>query len=207
MRKKIVVVLSIFFLLFSGAYLLNSELKRENNLPLTNGDEILPYERLSTNNVNVEERLDRNTLDDTIFFRPREYVKTRRMLIDEENKVERMENEETIIEINEVKGESIVTQFPPVNPQMFMSAASAIDLVIEDMKKISKKIATDKDFATNVMDAAQRSQTNKVIELLKTANIKHIPSATFNPDGIHLTFRSKSQNIDCCRLELILRWN
>ncbi|MDX8360186.1 hypothetical protein [Cytobacillus sp. IB215316] len=97
-------------------------------------------------------------------------------------------------------------QFPPVDTTMFSKSAKEMQKLMSEAALVLNKIAYSKEFAHQVMTAAQESQLNKVEQLIKSTGITSEVECSFNPDGITITFILATSEIDCCHLSIILRW-
>jgi cell division FtsZ-interacting protein ZapD len=99
-------------------------------------------------------------------------------------------------------------QFPVVQIKQFtLSARRSLEL-LRDAQLFLNAVATNEAYARELMDAAQRSQTNKVIQLIQSIGIRIRPEIYFNPDGLLVRFArlDEDQKKECCRLLLELRW-
>ncbi|MBE3569598.1 MAG: hypothetical protein IMW92_05585 [Bacillales bacterium] len=99
-------------------------------------------------------------------------------------------------------------QFPIVQIKQFtLSARRSLEL-LRDAQLFLNAVATNEAFARELMDAAQRSQTNKVIQMIQSIGIRIRPEIYFNPDGLLVRFDrlDEDQKKECCRLQLELRW-
>jgi hypothetical protein len=97
-------------------------------------------------------------------------------------------------------------EYPTVQPQQFMDSADKTKPLLDDAKLILDQVSVSKDFASKLMDAAQKSKMNELQNLINGTGVKSTPGIKFNPDGFTLDFSSKTANIDCCHLTIILRW-
>jgi len=97
-------------------------------------------------------------------------------------------------------------EFPPVNTTLLKSSVKNMEEILTDATKILRHISTETTFAKELMTAAQLSKTETVKALITNIGVKHIPTIYYNPDGIHLSFVGKQQNLECCKLDLAIRW-
>lgn len=88
----------------------------------------------------------------------------------------------------------------------FSESAVAFKQLITGATVILDKLAGSKDFAHNVMDAAQKNETDKVDQLIKSTGVTKAFQIKYNPDGINILLVSQVENIDCCKLTMALRW-
>jgi len=96
--------------------------------------------------------------------------------------------------------------FPPVNPELLTESASQSNKLMKEASMILDKLSSSKEFSTRLMDFAQQSNTEEVKRLIQSVGITSDVSINYNPDGLELEFKSKVQNIDCCKLSISLRW-
>lgn len=95
---------------------------------------------------------------------------------------------------------------PPPSPDLLMASAKQMKMIMHDALLVVEKIANSKQFSFDLMSAAQESKSEKVKSLIQTTGVKAIPATSFNPDGLHLRFEAKAGSVDCCHLDLQLRW-
>lgn len=99
-----------------------------------------------------------------------------------------------------------IREFPEVDPTMFTESAGTFKQLLKDASTVLDQLAHDKKFAYEVMDAAQHSNKEKVVDLIKKTGIKSDVSTSFNPDGITLNFEAQVHGTDCCKLDTTLKW-
>ena len=97
-------------------------------------------------------------------------------------------------------------QYPSVDTGLFTKSAETFQSLMADAKKIIDKFATSKDFAYEVMELAQKSDTEKVNQLIKSTGIENPTLVKFTPDGINITLDASVEDIDCCKLVMALHW-
>ncbi|MGG0716081.1 hypothetical protein ABE096_00575 [Robertmurraya massiliosenegalensis] len=97
-------------------------------------------------------------------------------------------------------------QFPTVNPDMFMSSAQHMQTLMKDASLVLGKMANSHQFSLDLMTAAQKSDKEKVTQMLKETGIQTTPDVTYSPDGLKLDFKTVVDQVDCCHLNLSLRW-
>lgn len=97
-------------------------------------------------------------------------------------------------------------QFPEVNISLFVESAKMTKILLLDVAKLLDKIEQSPSFSKSLMDAAQRSDMQRVKQLINEIGLKSAPEIDFNPDGLRLSFSGKAADIDCCRVNLVLRW-
>ncbi|KAB2334715.1 hypothetical protein F7731_13145 [Cytobacillus depressus] len=97
--------------------------------------------------------------------------------------------------------------YPSVNPGSFMKSAKEMERIVKDASRLIEKMAADRNFSFELMNAAQASQNSKINSMIKSTGITHIPKVHFTPDGLILHFESAAQLQGCCGLTLNIRWN
>jgi hypothetical protein len=98
------------------------------------------------------------------------------------------------------------TNYPEVDPTQVTESAGAFQGLMADAHIIIEKFATSKQFASQVMDYAQKGNQKEVQKLIQSTGIKNPVEITFNPDSINFTFIAKSKDVDCCKLVMALHW-
>ncbi|MFA1822977.1 hypothetical protein ACDX78_22980 [Virgibacillus oceani] len=101
-----------------------------------------------------------------------------------------------------------VRQFPPVDPNVFSESANEMKTLMNDASNVLDKLAASKQFAKELMTAAQESDVKEVERLIHTVDIASEIDVNFNPDSLRLEYRRKVTNneMECCRLLVTLRW-
>ncbi|WP_051286976.1 hypothetical protein [Paenibacillus taiwanensis] len=97
--------------------------------------------------------------------------------------------------------------YPSVNTAIFSASAGSSLEMVQQMNKVLQRIHDSKEYAAQVMDAAQRGNEKEVIRLLKSVQISADISVKFTPDGLHMRFSSGPAENYCCNTEVTLRWN
>ena len=98
-------------------------------------------------------------------------------------------------------------QFPSVDPELLNQSANESKKLMNDASIVLDKLANSKQFGTELMDAAQASDNEKVKQLIDS--IEGVTSeirVKYTPDGLQLEFKSKASHSDCCLLKVSLRW-
>ncbi len=96
--------------------------------------------------------------------------------------------------------------YPEVNPQQLKMSAKALKPLMQDANKILESFTSSNDFAYKVMDAAQKSETDKIKSYIKELGISRDVEVKYNPDSIKLKLVNKTNQIDCCKLSISLHW-
>lgn len=104
-----------------------------------------------------------------------------------------------------IKSQSRV--FPPVDPQLFMQSVNAFQTLLQDGQRILDHISHSPQYATELMDAAQRSDWDKINELIAMIDTQAEVEVTFIPEGITFILKETVAEIDCCILRMTIRWN
>ncbi|MCC3355744.1 hypothetical protein [Bacillus sp. REN16] len=97
-------------------------------------------------------------------------------------------------------------KLPEVDPTLFKESAEEMRILMRDASVILAKLADSKDFAKQVMAAAQASNDQEVNRLLKTTGIQSHVKATFNPDGLNLQLEASIAGTKSSLLTIALRW-
>ncbi|NLP52254.1 hypothetical protein [Bacillus sp. RO1] len=96
--------------------------------------------------------------------------------------------------------------YPEVDPTVFTESAESMQQLMKEASIILKKLSDSKEFASDVMAAAQEGNKEKVSQLLLSTGVHSGVKVDFNPDGINLNMTSEIQGKDCCHLTISLRW-
>ncbi len=96
--------------------------------------------------------------------------------------------------------------YPQVDPTLFITSAKHMQIIMKDASILLDRMASSRQFAFDLMTAAQNSEQAKVNQMLKNTGIQTTPKISFNPDGLILNFSSVAEDLDCCHLTLSLRW-
>ena len=67
------------------------------------------------------------------------------------------------------------------------------------------KLAESKEFSADIMNAAQASNTEEVKRLIYSLGVTSDLDVHYTPESLRVEFKSKVENVDCCRLVLGLR--
>jgi hypothetical protein len=96
--------------------------------------------------------------------------------------------------------------YPTVDPTLFTESAGAMQQLMKEASVVLKQLSESKEFASEVMGAAQEGKMEKVDQLLKSTGVHAKVKADYNPDGINLKLSSSVGETDCCHLTISLRW-
>lgn len=97
-------------------------------------------------------------------------------------------------------------QFLPVNPKMFMDSAKKMNPLLKDAEVLMRHISNTEPFARKLMDAAQHSKLNEVNKMIAQIGIKSKSDIRINPSALILILSPKNDPLDCCQVELRIRW-
>ncbi|WP_217585827.1 hypothetical protein [Lentibacillus saliphilus] len=98
------------------------------------------------------------------------------------------------------------TPYPEVDASLFHESAVAFKGLMSDASKLMNALATNDTLAYNIMDAAQRSDMETVKTLIQSTGVKKDVEVDFNPDGINMEMVSTISGVNCCKLNMVLRW-
>jgi len=96
--------------------------------------------------------------------------------------------------------------FPPVNPDLLYESAKESNKLMKEASMVLDKLASSKEFDAQLMDVAQRSNKEEVERLIRSIGITSVVAIHYKPDGLQLEFSSKVKEVDCCKLNVSLRW-
>ncbi|MBO0586855.1 hypothetical protein I2484_06030 [Sporosarcina sp. E16_8] len=71
---------------------------------------------------------------------------------------------------------------------------------------LAGKIVNSKEFAHELMEAAQLSNTKKVEDLIVSTGITLKIKTYFSPTGIRIELNNDESAGDCCHLLMTLKW-
>ncbi|QUW23847.1 hypothetical protein JSQ81_01860 [Sporosarcina sp. Marseille-Q4063] len=77
---------------------------------------------------------------------------------------------------------------------------------MQQANKLVEKISTSEEFAYELMNEAQLSNTKKVGELIKSTGITIKVETSFTPTGIHIKLDNSEVQGRCCQLAMLLHW-
>ncbi len=97
-------------------------------------------------------------------------------------------------------------QYPEADPTLFHQSAGSFKKLMSDATIVLNKLADSKEFAHQVMKAAQQNNKDEVEKLIQSTGVKETVDIDYNPDAITLEMTSKVEKTDCCKLVMTLRW-
>ncbi|WP_156290544.1 hypothetical protein [Oceanobacillus salinisoli] len=99
-----------------------------------------------------------------------------------------------------------VRQYPPVDPELFHQSANEMRKLMNDASVVLDRLADSKEFDEAIMSAAQESNQEEVKRLIQSTGISSEVDVSFNPDNIRLEFKSHLNEVECCRLQVSIKW-
>ncbi|RPF53218.1 hypothetical protein [Aquisalibacillus elongatus] len=96
--------------------------------------------------------------------------------------------------------------YPEVDPTQFKESAAAFQELLNDASELLGRLSESEEFAFDVMTAAQEDDLEEVKRLLESTGIHNEVEIDYNPDGITMMMQTDVEGLDCCHLEMDLRW-
>lgn len=96
--------------------------------------------------------------------------------------------------------------FPAINTQVLNTSAQRFQELLKQADLLAGKIANSKEFAHELMEAAQLSNTKKVEELIVSTGITLKIKTYFSPTGIRIELNNDENGGNCCNLLMTLKW-
>ena len=96
--------------------------------------------------------------------------------------------------------------FPSINTQMLNTSAQRFQELLKQADLLAGKIVNSKEFANELMEAAQLSNTKKVEELITSTGITLKIKTSFSPTGIRIELNNSENEGNCCNLLMTLKW-
>lgn len=97
-------------------------------------------------------------------------------------------------------------QYPAVDAKVLNQSANASKSLMRDTSVVLDKLAESEEFGTQLMSAAQQSDSKEVDRLIHSLEITSDVDVYYNPDGLRFEFKSEIAEIHCCTLTIALRW-
>lgn len=97
-------------------------------------------------------------------------------------------------------------QFPPVQTNRLVTSATNAERLILDAQQILNRIKASQDFAYQLKDAAQKSEQNKVDQLIQGLGLRAQVKTSFTPDRINFELQDRTFDSECCILRIALKW-
>ncbi len=95
---------------------------------------------------------------------------------------------------------------PPVQTAPLMSSANLTTDLINDARTITDILAFNQNLVFQLIDAAQKSQTDKVNDIIKNFPVKNRLRVTYTPGIIKLRLLPLDPKNTCCSIEMSLNW-
>ena len=96
--------------------------------------------------------------------------------------------------------------FPSINTQVLNTSAQRFQELLKQADLLAGKIVNSKEFAHELMEAAQLSNTKKVEELIISTGITLKIKTYFSPTGIRIELTNSENEGGCCNLLMTLKW-
>ncbi|WP_255452156.1 hypothetical protein GGGNBK_12190 [Sporosarcina sp. ANT_H38] len=96
--------------------------------------------------------------------------------------------------------------FPSINTQVLNTSAHSFQELLKQADLLAGKIVNSKEFAHDLMEAAQLSNTKKVDELILSTGITLKIKTYFSPTGIRIELTNAGNEGSCCNLLMTLKW-
>ncbi|MGN9866411.1 hypothetical protein [Bacillus swezeyi] len=92
--------------------------------------------------------------------------------------------------------------YPEIETNAFLRSAKEANSLLADGQLILNRLSSSRDLARKIMTAAQSSQKDTVMTLLRQTGVRSQLDASFNPDGIRIILINPHS-----RIFLMLRWS
>ncbi|MGV2620013.1 hypothetical protein QRD89_08810 [Halobacillus sp. ACCC02827] len=96
--------------------------------------------------------------------------------------------------------------FPEVDSSLFRQSAKAAKQMMNGAEKVMERVEASKEFADELMEAAQRSNRPKVEQMIKEAGAVGDFDFDYNPERIKIQWKGTAGGVDCCKMTVMLRW-
>lgn len=97
-------------------------------------------------------------------------------------------------------------QFPAVDPKGLEESAEKFLELMQQAHLIIDKISGSRQFAYELMSAAQVSDQEKVEKMLKSTGVTIKMTTKYTPTGIQIILKNSEVAGGCCDLMIALRW-
>lgn len=98
------------------------------------------------------------------------------------------------------------SSFPTINTQRLNTSAQRFQELLKQADLLAGKIVNSKEFAHDLMEAAQLSNTKKVEEIIISTGITLKIKTDYNPNGIRIELNNADNEVACCNLLMTLKW-
>ncbi|MCG7334461.1 hypothetical protein MHZ95_04090 [Sporosarcina sp. ACRSM] len=96
--------------------------------------------------------------------------------------------------------------YPPVDTRKFNESAKKYQVLTKQISLFFDKVATSPQFANELMEAAQLSNSLKVEEMIRSVGITVKIKSQFTPTGMIIEVDNGETEGNCCRLRVVLPW-
>ncbi|WP_428909879.1 hypothetical protein [Niallia sp. Krafla_26] len=100
----------------------------------------------------------------------------------------------------------IPRQFPPVDIDQLEKSIQRFQELIQQASLLINRLANSKEFARDLMSAAQESNKQRVNQLIRSTGVSIKINTSFTPTGIRIELSNSKFEGDCCQLLIALRW-
>ncbi|WP_052342696.1 hypothetical protein [Bacillus sp. EB01] len=97
-------------------------------------------------------------------------------------------------------------QFPDVNISQLNVSLRKFQELMNQANILINKMATDSNFTKMLMTAAQKSDKNRVNQLIRSTGITIKAETTYTPTGIRIVLDNSGPEGGCCDLLIALGW-
>ena len=101
---------------------------------------------------------------------------------------------------------SVPRHYPQVDTGQLEDSVTRFQKLIKEAELLINRLANSREFSTQLMSAAQKSDKNKVIQLIREAGVSIHVTTTFTPTGIRIILDNSEVEGGCCDLMIALRW-
>ena len=101
---------------------------------------------------------------------------------------------------------SVPRQYPQVDTGQLEDSVTRFQKLIKEADLLINRLANSREFSTQLMSAAQKSDKNKVNQLIRSTGVTIKIKTTFTPTGIRIILDNSEVEGGCCDLMIALRW-
>ena len=101
---------------------------------------------------------------------------------------------------------SVPRQYPPVDTGQLENSVTRFQELIKEADLLIGHLANSTEYATELMSAAQSSNKERVLALIREAGVSIHITTTFTPTGIRIILDNSEAEGGCCDLMIALRW-
>ncbi|SDH01262.1 hypothetical protein SAMN05192534_101316 [Alteribacillus persepolensis] len=92
------------------------------------------------------------------------------------------------------------------HPVFLQRSAENMQQLLSEADVVSKRLSESYDDAAQLMQAAQDSKKDEVLEIIRSFGVTEECDVFYTPDGIQVEFMSYIDDVHCCKLTMLLRW-